>query len=70
MIWGLLNWSTLWVENKMFCLIQEEKQKESESAHEFLDPYFISNFRIKRYGVGERKSKLCKSDFKIVVLYL
>lgn len=54
----------------MFCLIQEEKQKESESAHEFLDPYFISNFRIKRYGVGERKSKLCKSDFKIVVLYL
>ena len=54
----------------MFCLIQEEKQKESKSVHEFLDPYLISNSHIERCGVGERKSKLCKSDFKIVVLYL
>ena len=54
----------------MFCLIPEENQKESESVHEFLDTLEISNSHIERCGVGERKSKLCKSGFKIMVLYL
>ena len=57
MIWGLLNWRALWVENKMFCLIQEDKQKESESVHEYVDPLFDIKLSYWEDAVSEKENQ-------------
>ena len=40
----------------MFCFIQEDKQKESESVHEFLDPLF--NIKLSYQEMQCRRKKI------------
>ena len=42
----------------MFCLIQEEKQKENESVHEFLDPLFDIKLSYRDMQCRRKKIKI------------
>ena len=45
------------MKNKMFCLIQEDKQKESESVHEYVDPLFNIKLSYREDAVSEKENQ-------------